>query len=151
MKADETRKKLIKELNAQFEESADSIVHEEEREDLMKYFSLKMFDKPKLFEPKATESIQVKPNTLDIQSVKGIGFKSNEDSNWINNKQQEIYDMKALIQSNPENMQTFSYDTKVVKAQLSLVKKKDWYDILFEDIDWFKKIDFPLGKRIFKI
>ena len=110
-----------------------------------------MFDKPKLFEPKAAESIQVKPNTLDIQSVKGIGFKSNEDSNWINNKQQEIYDMKALIQSNPENMQTFSYDTKVVKAQLSLVKKKDWYDILFEDIDWFKKIDFPLGKRIFKI
>ena len=60
--------------------------------------------------------------------------------------------MKELINANSENMRTISYDEKVVKTQLALVKKKEWQDILFEDVDWFKKIDLTSGiKRLFKI
>ena len=56
--------------------------------------------------------------------------------------------MKELINSNPETMSTFTYDEKVMKKQLALVKKKEWQDILFEDIDWFMQIDItsPIKK-----
>ena len=58
--------------------------------------------------------------------------------------------MQALISTNPEGMQTLAYDEKVVKKQLALVKRKEWQDILFSDVDWFMQIDLTSGiKKLF--
>lgn len=60
--------------------------------------------------------------------------------------------MKELINSNPDGMRTLSIDNKTVKAQYALIKKKEWQDILFEDVDWFRKIDlYGSFKKIFGI
>ncbi|MBQ9314133.1 MAG: hypothetical protein IJ220_03910 [Clostridia bacterium] len=149
MKAEDTRKKLISELNAQLSELNGRHNIQIKSKDSMKSFSIPAFEKPKLFEPQTSKNSEISLNTLDTQSIKGIGFKEDNHSNSTDYTPKEIYNMKEFIQSNPENMQTFSYDVKVVKAQLALVKKKEWQDILFEDVDWFKKIDLTSGIKKF--
>lgn len=152
MKAEETRKKLISEINKQFSKvnsySAEKGTQEGTLDEMMAF----KLEKPKMFEPNQISNEKIIPNTLDIQTVKGIGFKSSGIAplgGW--NKPKEIYSMKELIDSNPENMQTFSYDTKTVKAQVGLIKRKDWQDILFSDVDLFQPIEFGTTlKKIFK-
>lgn len=153
MKAEETRKNLINELNTQLSKTGSFSAMPKKSNELESNFTSLSYGKPKMFEPNTLNAVKITPNTLDIQSVKGIGFKSTGIAplgGW--NRPKEIYDMKELINSNPENMKTFSYDVKTVKAQVALVKRRDWQDILFSDVDWFKPIEFTMGmKKLFKI
>lgn len=147
MKAEEIRLKLTNELQAQFSKT-----------DIMSFAPKKVDDciikesKPMMFMPKSN-SEEDKIISDILAPVKGIGFKNTTDISEIRiNDNQEIYNMKELIGTNPENMRTISYDENVVKAQLALVKKKEWQDILFDDVDWFMKIDLTFGiKKLFKI
>ena len=161
MKAEETRLRLMNELQAQFSKTdvTSSTVSDtnttkfifKQNEDL--YVEKISLDKPKMFMPKESGRLEIITDSLSTP-VKGIGFTNttNEFSSTKLNGNQEIYSMKELINTNPENMRTLSFDEKVVKAQLALVKKKEWQDILFEDIDWFKKIDITSGiKKLFRI
>ena len=144
MKAEETKKRLYNELNKEF--ATNSFFGSKEATEETSTFSLGSI-KPKMFEPKVSNNVQPTSNSIDMQSIKGIGFNDK-----VNEKSQEIYSMKELIKSNPENMQTFSYDPKIIKAQYALVKKRNWEEILFSDVDWFKPIDLSSGfKALFKL
>lgn len=148
MKAKETRFRLMTELQAQFSKT-DAALFTTSKNNI----EASTFDKPKMFMPKVSGRLEMVTDSLSTP-VKGIGFKNTtvEIPSTENIENQEIYSMKELINANPENMRTISYDEKVVKAQLALVKKKEWQDILFEDVDWFKKIDLTSGvKRLFRI
>lgn len=147
MKAEEIRCRLISELEAQFSGKDVSLTTPEEP---VITFPSPSFEKPKMFETKTSPSLEFHVDST-IPVVKGIGFKNKRtDSSIAVEENKEIYSMKELIDSNLENMQTFSYDEKVVKTQLALVKKRDWQDILFDDVDWFMKIDIISGiKRLF--
>ena len=130
------------ELNTQFGIGSDSTENSG---------SKSLFGKPKMFEPLKITDETSNFNSMDEQSIKGIGFKNNKTTGK-HGIQQEIYSMEDLINSNPEGMKTFSYETDVVKTQLALVKKKEWQEILFGDIDWFQPIDFAGGfKKLFKL
>ncbi len=144
LKAEETRKRLYDELNSEF--VGDGFFGNQEETVGTNTFSLGSI-KPRMFEPKVSNNVQPTSNSIDMQSIKGIGFNAK-----VNEKSQEIYSMKELIKSNPENMQTFSYDPKIIKAQYALVKKRNWEEILFSDVDWFKPIDLSSGfKALFKL
>lgn len=164
MKAEETRVRLIAELEAQFSgagattvvQSASknavlgSVIQYAPKENVTN-MSFLDFDKPKMFIPKDSGRLEMQV-TETIPAVRGIGFKDAgaEETTLNILENHEIYSMKELIDKNPENMQTFSYDESVMKTQLALVKKKEWHDLLFEDIDWFKNIDLLSGiKRLF--
>ena len=85
MKAEETRKKIMAELNNEW--NGESV------------FSADMKTKPKMFMPKSiNHSINVEAS--DSQVFKGIGFKSNTSKIGINDSY-EIYNMKEFINSNP--------------------------------------------------
>lgn len=107
-----------------------------------------VYNKPNLFEPIRLDGTS---KEFEISPVVGMGFKDSIPSNASSqtNKSEEIYNMKEFINSNPENMKTFYYDTKTVKTQYALVKRKEWQDILFSDVDWFKPISFGF-KNLFK-
>lgn len=148
MKAKETRFRLMTELQAQFSKTDATLLTTSKKD-----IEAPTLDKPKMFIPKTSGRLEMVTDTLSTP-VKGIGFKNTtvEIPTTKNVENQEIYSMKELINANPENMRTISYDENVVKAQLALVKKKEWQDILFEDVDWFKKIDLTSGiKKLFKI
>lgn len=144
VKAEEIRFKLMTELRTQFSETDANLLATPKTE-----LDTPIIEKPKMFIPKTSGRLEIV--TEDISApIKGIGFK-NTTENVKDVESQEIYSMKELITTNPDNMRTFSYDEKVVKAQLALVKKKEWQDILFEDVDWFKPIDITSGiKKLFK-
>lgn len=114
-------------------------------------FDNTILEKPKMFIPKDYGRLKLTYESSS-NAVRGIGFKkTTENINSTEFENKEIYSMKELIDTNPENMETFSYDENVMKAQLALVKKKEWQDILFGDVDWFMKIDITSGlKKIFK-
>lgn len=138
MKTEETRKKIMFELQAQFQETGSSSVSSHAPDDPVVSFPSPTFEKPKMFMPKDSGRLEM---TADF-NIHGIGFadeKNNVKSKDIENI--EIYNMQDLIATNPVNMKTITYDENAVRAQLGLVKRKDWQDILFEDVDWFKKID----------
>ena len=142
MKAEETRKIFIQELNAQFSGlgTFSGGLKEQKREGNV--VSSTTLEKPKMFAPKAIST----PISLDIQPIRGMGFKDTKvDKILPSVETEEIYDMQALIESNPEGMRTLSYDTKTIKAQMALVKKKEWLDVMFEDIQWTKSIDLVGG------
>jgi len=151
LKAEETKKRLIYELNMKYEAPNELL---DVKENTSKSFSTQLFGKPKMFEPSNIQNNTTSSNPLNMESIRGIGFKTKENSQLIDakkSKPKEIYNMKEFIKSNPENMQTFSYDTKVVREQLALVKKKEWQDILFNDVDWFHQINITSGlKKMFK-
>ena len=146
MKAEETRYRLMTELQAQFSKTDAPLIMPQSMET-----KTSGYDKPKMFIPKDTGRLEMVSETISTP-IKGIGFKNTtEVISETKIENQEIYSMKELITNNPDNMRTFSYDEKIVKAQLALVKKKEWQDILFEDVDWFQKIDLLSGiKKIFK-
>ena len=138
MKAEETRKKLYMELSKQFSrfDPGDPTVN----------FPSPSFEKPKMFETKKNDLIS---SSIDSQFVKGISFERKSE---VSNTPTEIYSMKELINTNKENMRTLSYDTKVIKAQLALVKKKEWQDILFSDVNLFENINIISEmKKLFHI
>ncbi len=153
MKAEETRRNLINELNTKFAKTGSFFGISEDPGDPVITFPSPTFEKPKMFEP-------LKINTTEsnvfseIHEVRGIGFKDNigNTPNSYKNKPVEIYNMQELIKSNPEGMRTISLDTKTIKALYALVKRREWQDILFEDVDWFKPIDITSGiKKMFHI
>lgn len=147
MKAEEMRFRLMTELQAQFSKTDATLNTPVNIEtDTIK------LDKPMMFMPKSTGRLELEKDNFS-SPIKGIGFKNTTGTISTKlNENQEIYNMKELIGTNPENMRTISYDEKVVKAQLALVKKKEWQDVLFEDVDWFKKIDITSGiKKLFRI
>lgn len=119
MEPEDVRKNLIKELNGKY-------------------------NKPKLFEP---VKLGDENKGFEISPVIGMGFKDSvsNGASFANGREQEIYNMKEFINSNPEDMKTFYYDVKTVKTQYALVKRKEWQDILFGDVDWFKPINFGKG------
>ena len=151
MKAEETRRRLISELETQFSKADVNFTAFKTPDDPATNFPSPSFDKPKMFMPKTSGRLEM-ITTSEIPAVNGIGFKNSKSTNKIKlNENQEIYSMKELINMQPENMKTLSYDEKIVKTQLALVKKKEWQDILFEDIDWFKKVDVVSGiKNLFR-
>ena len=161
--AEETRKRLKMELEAQFlndnfnitkgdaqtKSSVNTVLSFAPGEPVVTFPS-PTFEKPKMFMPK---SITENETSFSITSktVKGIGFSNKiENTKKVTKGTSEIYDMQALISTNPEGMQTLAYDEKVVKKQLALVKRKEWQDILFSDVDWFMQIDLTSGiKKLF--
>ncbi len=148
--AKETRDKLIKELNAQFSSPNESESISFAPDEPIVTFPSPTFEKPKMFEPVSCVNVK-KTETTNNKIVKGIGFAA---TNYENRNSQkvlsEIYNMKEFINSNPETMSTFIYDEKVMKKQLALIRKKDWHDILFEDVDWFMQIDIVSSiKKLF--
>ena len=157
MKAEETRKNLIKELNMQFAKASNKA---EDPGDPVITFPSPVFEKPKMFEPLKI-NIDSKSNSSESSerlAVKGIGFKDtttnisniSKEKRIYNDESIEIYDMKKLIQSNPEGMRTLSIEPKTMKAQFALIKRKEWQDILFRDVDLFKEIDLATGiKKMF--
>ena len=157
MKAEETRKNLIKELNMQFAKASNKA---EDPGDPVITFPSPVFEKPKMFEPLKI-NIDNKSNSSESSerlAVKGIGFKDttinisniSKEKRIYNDESIEIYDMKKLIQSNPEGMRTLSIEPKTMKAQFALIKRKEWQDILFRDVDLFKEIDLATGiKKMF--
>lgn len=147
MKAEETRQRLMFELKAQFDGTSST---SDTPDEPVVTFPSPNFEKPKMFMPKEAGRLEM---TNDF-NVHGIGFAeksiTQNPQNSINNEEIEIYNMQDLIATNPVNMKTITYDENVVKKQMGLVKKRDWQDILFEDIDWFKQIDLVAGiKKIF--
>ena len=161
MKAEETRKNLIKELNMQFAKASNCFSKVEDPGDPVITFPSPSFEKPKMFEPLKinNENKNNFSESSDIFSIKGIGFKDatiitgdiSKEKKIYSDEPIEIYDMKKLIQSSPEGMRTLSIEPKVVKSQFALVKRKEWQDILFGDVDWFKEIDLTAGfKKIFR-
>lgn len=141
--ASETRLKLIKELNEEFSNISNELTPPDEP---VTNFPSPRFDKPKMFMPQTSGRLEV-VNEKPVTTIRGMGFRNVKETRSDNYyvEGQEIYSMKDLINANPENMQTFSYDEKVVEAQLALVKKKEWQDVLFGDVDWFMKIDLTSG------
>ena len=113
---------------------------EDVRNNLISELNVK-YNKPKLFEPVKLENTS---NGFEISPIVGMGFKDSisNGTSFSSGREQEIYNMRDFINSNPESMKTFYYDTKTVKTQYALVKRKEWEDILFGDVDWFKPIDF---------
>ena len=147
MKAEETRYRLMTELQAQF---ANINTLSTDVNNTAETFDDTSLEKPRMFIPKTSESLSVEVEASQ-DTIKGIGFANTIiDTNTKPNEVKEIYNMKEFIATNPENMQTFSYDTKIIKTQMALVKRKEWQDILFSDVDWFMKIDITSGlKKIF--
>lgn len=148
MKAEEIRKKLMIELSEQLlaEEKATTITFAPDEPVVT--FPSPNLEKPKMFEPLNIANVK-KNETINDNIVRGIGFQtSNIESKKMKNVSCEIYDMGDFIGSNPNTMSTFTYDEKVMKKQLALVKKREWQDILFEDIDWSMQIDLvsPIKK-----
>lgn len=148
MKAEEIRKKLMKELSEQLsvEEKATTITFAPDEPVVT--FPSPSYEKPKMFEPLNITNVK-KSRAINDSIVKKIGFEtSNIEGKKMKSIPCEIYDMGDFINSNPNTMSTFTYDEKVMKKQLALVKKKEWKDILFEDIDWFMQIDIssPIKK-----
>lgn len=143
MKAEETRRRLISELESQFNSQI-------AQEDSVINFPLPTFEKPNMFMPKESGRLEMLIESTET-SIKGMGFRKSSEKINDTTKVQEIYSMKELITANPNNMRTLSYDENVLKTQLALVKRKEWQDSLFEDVDWFKQIDILGGiKRLFK-
>lgn len=144
MKAKDVRNKLTKELQAQFSIAGASLLAPNEP---VINFPNPSFEKPKMFEPiKDDNCSEFSTNTFN---VKGITFKNKKVTSKVDNS--EVYSIQALISSNPESMSTILYDEKVLQTQLALVKKRDWYDMLFSDIDLFKPIDLGMSvKKLFK-
>lgn len=142
--AEEIRKKLISELNAEFSASKNTPSISFAPDEPIVTFPSPSFEKPKMFEPSKIGN----ENFINDKLVKGIAFKTSKAESAKKQKTDEIYSMKEFINSNPANMSTFSYDEKIMKKQLALVKKKEWQDILFEDIDWTMQIDLvsPIKK-----
>lgn len=160
MKADETRRNLINELNAKFSETGSFFGASEDPGDPIITFPSPTFEKPKMFEPLKVSVDNTTNLMSSIPVVKGMGFRDNSNvvgtptnkKKIINEKPQEIYSMKELIDSNPEGMRTLSLDTKTIKAQYAIVKRREWQDILFEDVNWFQPIDITFGlKKLFKL
>ena len=165
MNAEKTRKRLKTELEAQFlndnfnmsnekkdaqvKSSVNTVFSFAPNEPVVT-FSSPNFEKPKMFMPKAIAEHEAS-SSITSKTVKGIGFSNKiESTKNVTKSMDEIYDMQALISTNPEGMQTLAYDEKVVKKQLALVKKKEWQDILFSDVDWFMQIDLTSGiKKLF--
>lgn len=151
MKTEDVRNNLIKELNMQFSKTGMSFDTQKGPDDPITTFPSPTFEKPKMFEPKNLTGFDIGSSSTEIPAVRGIGFKNNNLDTKTSDAQ-EIYNMKELINSNPDNMRTLSYDTKTVKAQYALIKRKEWQDILFEDVDLFKPIDLYSGfKKFFHI
>lgn len=165
MNAEETRKRLKMELEAQF--LNDNFNMSKEKEDAQAKSSVDTvlsfapgepvvtfpsptFEKPKMFMPKSITEHETS-SSITSKTVKGIGFSNKIGSTKkVTKGTGEIYDMQALISTNPEGMQTLAYDEKVVKKQLALVKRKEWQDILFSDVNWFMQIDLTSGiKKLF--
>lgn len=142
MNAEEIRKKLMNELNAELSASKDTPSISFAPDEPIVTFPSPSFEKPKMFEPIKNGDA----NFINDKLVKGIAFKNKKVENQKTTG--EIYCMKEFINSNPASMSTITYDEKVMKKQLALVKKKEWQDILFEDIDWSMQIDLatPIKK-----
>lgn len=165
MTTEEIRKRLKTELEAQFlnddfnmsdvkedaqaKSSVNTVLSFAPDEPIVTFPS-PTFEKPKMFIPKSTTEHEIS-SSITSKTVKGIGFSNKiESTKKVTKDTGEIYDMQALISTNPEGMQTLAYDEKVVKKQLALVKKKEWQDILFSDVDWFMQIDLTSGiKKLF--
>ena len=155
MKAEDIRHRLIFELQAQFSETGLNNDASSGPEEPVITFPSPTFEKPQMFMPKETGRLELETD----YNIKGIGFADNSNSNQnpnpnsipskTNNKNMEIYSMKELIEANPANMQTIIYDENVAKKQLGLIKKVDWQDILFQDVDWFKPINVFSGIKKF--
>lgn len=146
--AKKTRENLIKELNAQFSTEGKTTSVSSVPDEPVVTFPSPTFEKPRMFEPVGGITFN-KTETINNKIVKGIAFSNTtSEKPKTKNNSYEIYNMKEFINSNPETMSTFTYDEKVMKKQLALVKKKEWQDILFEDIDWFMQIDItsPIKK-----
>lgn len=144
VKAEEIRKKLMAELNAELSAARSTTSISYAPDEPIVTFPSPSFEKPKMFEPSKIGN----ENFINDKLVKGIAFKTSKAESAKKQKTDEIYSMKEFINSNPANMSTFSYDEKIMKKQLALVKKKEWQDILFEDIDWSMQIDLvsPIKK-----
>lgn len=158
LRAEETRKKLIDELNTKYAKTGSFFDLTEDPGDPVVTFPSPIFEKPKMFEPVKINIMNEGNPSFEIPEVRGLGFKDttinekviSEEKNTSRDKPVEIYDMKKLIQSNPEGMRTLSIEPKTVKAQFALVKRREWQDILFEDVDWFREVDLTAGiKKIF--
>lgn len=157
MKAEETRLKLMNELHMQFSKTdaisnpiSNKVVNDVTLNTDINIEKISL-GKPKMFIPKEMGRLEIVTGAMDTP-VRGLGFKNTTDEFTKISENQEIYSMKELINTNPENMVTLTFDESVVKAQLALVKKKEWQDILFEDVDWFMKIDIASGlKKLFRI
>lgn len=144
MKAKDVRNKLTQELQAQFSNADASLFAPGEP---VINFPSPSFDKPKMFEP--IKHYKGSEGSTDSFNIKGIAFGDKNGEQKLENN--EVYNMQELIASNPENMSTILYDEKVLQTQLALVKKRDWYDMLFSDVDLFKPIDFGMSvKKLFK-
>lgn len=144
MNAEEIRKKLMNELNAELSASKDTPSISFAPDEPIVTFPSPSFDKPKMFEPVQNVDTSFTGDKL----IKGIAFKNKKVEKAKTTS--EIYSMKEFISSNPINMSTITYDEKIMKKQLALVKKKEWQDILFEDIDWSMQIDLATPiKRFF--
>lgn len=166
MNAEETRKRLKMELEAQLlngnfntsdldskleaKPSTSTVLNFSPGEPIVTFPS-PTFEKPKMFMPRSTHAHE-SSSSIASKAVKGIGFSNKTLSAKSADKVAgEIYDMQALISASPEGMQTLAFDEKIVKKQLALVKKKEWQDILFSDVDWFMQIDLTSGiKKFFK-
>lgn len=152
MKAEETRANLIKELNAQYHQTGSFFSAPKIPDGPVTHFPSPSFEKPKMFEPIKIGTFNSLNATSDIPAVHGIGFKDNvvvKKKVKHESAPQEIYNMKELINSNPEGMRTLSYDTKTIKEQYALVKRREWQDILFYDVNLFKPIDITSSFRKF--
>lgn len=166
MDVEETRKRLKMELEAQFlngnfnTSNSETDVETKNSENTVLSFApgepivtfpTPTFEKPKMFMPKTVNKTQTL-ESITSKAVKGMAF-SNKSQVTKNAKKttEEIYDMQAWINANPEGMETITYDENVVRKQLALVKRKEWQDILFSDVDWFMQIDLTSGiKNFFK-
>lgn len=147
MKTEEIRHRLSIELNEQYTESNN-------KSDLSTVYDTSTvgYGKPQMFMPQSDEKLE---NTKDItrSTVKGIGFvNTQEEVSALKSDDMEIYNMQEFISSSPANMKTFSYEPETTQTtQYALVKKRTWQDILFGDVDLFKKIDLTAGlKKLFK-
>ncbi len=147
MKAKKNRHRLSSELNEQHTKANDksnlSTIHNA---------SIGEYGKPQMFMPQGDENLENTKNITE-NTVKGIGFvNTQEEVSALKNDGVEIYNMQEFIASNPVNMKTFSYEPETTQTtQYALVKKRNWQDILFGDVDLFKKIDLTAGlKKLFK-
>lgn len=142
--AEEIRKKLMDELNAELSAPKDVTSISLAPDEPVVTFPSFSFEKPKMFETVKGGN----ENFINDKLVKGIAFKTSKVESSKKQKTNEIYSMKEFINSNPATMSTFNYDEKIMKKQLALVKKKEWQDILFEDINWSMQIDLatPIKK-----
>lgn len=164
MNVEETRKRLKMELEAQLltgnfntsdldsklktKSSTNAVLSFSPNEPIVTFPS-PSFEKPKMFIPRPTHEHE-SSCSIASKTVKGIGFSNKTLPVKAADKvADEIYDMQALISASPEGMQTLAFDEKVVKKQLALVKKKEWQDILFSDVDWFMQIDLTSGIKKF--